>query len=70
MRAIDVEPTAFEAVLVIVCPHISLVVEGPTTGTVDCCLEHKCQTPVSSHPPRADTLVLKLVEGRRPRGLF
>ena len=27
-------------------PHISLVVEGPTTGTVDCCYEHACQIPV------------------------
>ena len=31
-------------------PHISLVVEGPTTGTVDCCFEHECQTP-SFIPP-------------------
>ena len=28
------------------CPNISLVVEDPTTGTVDCCFEHECQIPM------------------------
>ncbi len=29
-------------------PDISLVVEGPFTGTVDCCFEHECQNPIFS----------------------
>ncbi len=37
-------------------PDISLVVEDPFTGTVDCCFEHECQNPIlKPRPPRDDT---------------
>lgn len=39
-------------------PYISLVVEGPTTGTVHCCFEHECQTPAFSLPSPGPTQAL------------